>query len=280
MSDRSHHSYSSEEEFLKHYSPEDFDRPSVAADIAAFMIRSSEEESYRKEPKSVLSLLLVKRGVFPFKDKWALPGGFLRADETVEDCALREIIEETNVLPSALMPVAVFSKPDRDPRGRIISHAFASVIGENAVNEKGGDDAAEAVWFDISFEADKNGIFRLLLVKDDISITALLREKETRFGKTSFDIIDSGELAFDHAAIIAAALTALRSQADRFEAIFDFLPERFTLTQLMRVQETITNISVLPANFRRKISELVEETDEFTSGAGHRPAKLYKKRMH
>ena len=82
-------------------------------------------------------------------------------------------------------------------------------------------------------------------------------------------------LAFDHAAIIASALSLLRIQAKDYDVIFDFLPEKFTLTALQRVQETILNVSVLPANFRRKISDYVIETNEFTVGAGHRPAKLF-----
>ena len=79
--------------------------------------------------------------------------------------------------------------------------------------------------------------------------------------------------------MIAAALTALRENARRIDLIFDFLPETFTLSQLQRVQETVMNISLLPANFRRKISDYVEETDSYTSGAGHRPAKLYRKKQ-
>lgn len=95
---------------------------------------------------------------------------------------------------------------------------------------------------------------------------------------SSFVASDNGGLAFDHAEIIAKALTALRSCAKDFEMIFDFLPEKFTLTELQNVQETVMNISVLPANFRRKVSGLVTETDEYTEGAGHRPAKLYRRR--
>lgn len=278
--DHINHADITEEEFLSSYRLEDYKTFSVAADIAAFMIRSSADESYRREPKSTLSLLLVKRGEHPFKDKWALPGGFLRENETIEECALREIREETNVTPSALMLVNVFSEPDRDPRGRIISNAFASIISESSVCEIGGDDAKEAQWFDISFDrtAADDGNYELKLINGDTVLTAVLAEKETRFGRTGFEIISGGELAFDHPKIIAAALTALRSEADKFGAIFDFLPEKFTLTQLQKVQETIMDISVLPANFRRKISDYVVETDEYTSGAGHRPAKLFKKK--
>ncbi len=268
----------SEKEFLNNYHIEDYERPSVTADVAAFMIRRTEEESYRKEPESRLSLLLVKRGEFPFKGCWALPGGFLRGDETIEECAMREIVEETNIAPASLMLVNVFSDPERDPRGRIISNAFASIISESSVSEMGGDDAEEARWFDVSFEREADGHYRLELKNGDISLNAVLSERETKFRRTSFEIIDRGEIAFDHAKMIAAALSNLRSEAESFSGIFDFLPEKFTLTQLQRVQETIMNISVLPANFRRKAAEYVVETDEYTSGAGHRPAKLFKRK--
>lgn len=267
-----------EQEYLLNYRLEDYERPSVTTDIAAFMIRNEEEESYRKNPKSVLTLLLVKRGNHPYKDCWALPGGFLQPDETVEACALREVTEETGITPSALMPVAVFSEPGRDPRGWVISHAYASIINEDGVTARGGDDAAEADWFAVSFEEEDAGHFVLQLTRGDLCLKAVLTEKKTRFGVTDFEIADSGNLAFDHARIIATALRALRSKTKHFEYIFDFLPERFTLTALQKVQETVMNIEVLPANFRRKVADYVEETDEYVSGAGHRPAKLYRKK--
>ncbi|MCI1269040.1 MAG: NUDIX hydrolase [Ruminococcus sp.] len=264
----------SEKNFLSEYKIENYERPSVTADIVAFMVRNEAEKSYRKNSDNKLSVLLVKRGCHPFKNQWAVPGGFVKQNETIEECALREIIEETNVAPSALMPSLVFSKPDRDPRGRIISNSFISIISEEAVNAVGGDDACDADWFDISFTQDNN-FFKLLLENSHTKLSALLKEKNHSFGRTYFEIIDTGMLAFDHAAIIASALSLLRIQAKDYDVIFDFLPEKFTLTALQRVQETILNVSVLPANFRRKISDYVIETNEFTVGAGHRPAKLF-----
>lgn len=271
--------YASEEEFLASYDIERYDRPSVAADIVAFTIQRIVEENYRRCEKNKLSLLLIKRGEYPFKGSWALPGGFLRPNETIEECAVRETIEETGVEPSAIMPVGVFSEVDRDPRGRIISNAFVSVITNGAENVIGGDDADDARWFDVELDRNDEGIYELRLTNGDITLKARLKEEKKIFGTSKFRIIDSGTLAFDHSAIISTALVTLRKCIGNFEIIFDFLPEKFTLTQLQYVQETVLNVSILAANFRRKVSGYVEETDEYITGAGHRPAKLYKKKL-
>ncbi len=268
----------SEKEFLQSYDMSRYERPSVTADIVVFKLRMEQTDNFRKDSRGILSLLLIKRGGHPFKDHWALPGGFLSPGETIEDCALREVEEETSVVPASLMSVGLFSEPGRDPRGWIISNAFVSVIGSTEETQRSGDDAADAQWFDVSFERKEDDDLLLELRHGETVLTAGLREEKSRFGVASFVILDSGGIAFDHAAIIARALTALRSGAKDFAFIFDFLPEKFTLTELQNVQETIMNISVLSANFRRKISGLVEETDEYTEGAGHRPAKLYKRK--
>lgn len=268
----------SEKEFLSGYDLSKYERPSVTADVAAFMISSGDKESYRKNPENKLKLLLIKRGGHPFKDMWALPGGFLQKNETIEECALRETREETQVQPVSIMPVGVFSQPGRDPRGWIISCAYASVISEESVKQVGSDDASDAQWFSVSFDRDDSGDFHLILNYEDVELHAILTEKRSGFGRTEFSIADSGGLAFDHAAIIGAALTALRTEAKNYDTIFDFLPEKFTLTALQKVQETIMNVSVLPANFRRMVSGYVEETDEFLRGEGHRPARLYKRK--
>ena len=268
----------SEKEFLNQYRMEDYDRPSVTTDVAAFMMRKEESDGFRKDPSPKLSILLVKRGGHPFKDHWALPGGFYQKGETVEECALREIEEETSVKPVSLFPIGVFSDVGRDPRGWIISNAFVCIISEEEVNTVGGDDASDARWFDVWFDRDEGGKCRLELTCGDIKVTSSLIEKERRFGRTQFETLDNGSFAFDHAKIVATALSSLRDHAKNFDLIFDFLPELFTLTALQRVQETIMNISILPANFRRKVADYVEETDIYETGAGHRPAKLYRRR--
>ena len=267
-----------EQEFLQSYDITKYDRPSLTADIAIFAIHRFAPDSYRHEPSRELSLLLVRRGQHPFRDCWALPGGFVQREESVEACALREVAEETGVQPSALMPIGSYSKPGRDPRGWVVSELFASVIPDEDRLPVGGDDAAEAAWFSVRFDEAADGSCSLRLQNGQTLICARLKLLQSRFGRSSFAILDSGALAFDHAAMIAEALCALRESAKEFEVIFDFLPKRFTLTELQRVQETVMNVSVLPANFRRKISEYVVATDETTEGAGHRPAVLYEKK--
>ncbi len=266
-----------EQVFLSNYCLEDYDRPSVTADIVAFSIRTEDGDSYRHNNKSKLSLLLVKRGEYPYKGAWALPGGFLRKDETIEECAFREIKEETNLEPISLMPIGVYSDLNRDPRGRIVSNAYLSIISDCNATISGGTDVEDAKWFDISFVLEDD-FYYLELKHNDILLRAKLVSVKTIFKKTEFELVENSELAFDHAQIIASAITLLRNGVKDYETVLDFLPETFTLTFLQNVIETIMDISLTPANFRRKISDYVEETEEYVTGVGHRPAKLFKRK--
>lgn len=267
-----------EEQFLAAYRLENYDRPSVATDIAVFSMYGEKASSHRKDAKPKLSVLLIKRGEHPFLNQWALPGGFLRADETVEACAFREIEEETGCIPVSLLPVGVFSEPNRDPRGRIVSNAFVSVLSDETVRLRSGHDSVAAKWFDVSFKPEDGGHFHLELTHGSETLRADLRENRTRVMRPDFEIISNTGLAFDHARIIASALTVLKAEAENLDIAFEFLPEKFTLAALQMVQETLLGISLLKANFRRKIAEYVEETDEYTEGAGHRPARLFRKK--
>lgn len=108
----------------------------LTADVVLFGFR----------PEKKLAVLLIKRGNEPFKDKWALPGGFVNRDEELIDGAKREMEEETNVKLESLNQVGVYSKPSRDPRGRVVSVAYYAVVPRKAVKVKAGDDAVEAKW--------------------------------------------------------------------------------------------------------------------------------------
>ena len=272
-----HRDTGSEKQFLDTYRMSDYERPSVTADIVVLKLRPQKTGNFRKDPEKKLSLLLIRRAGHPFQGCWALPGGFLTPNETIEECALREVMEETSVRPASMMSIGLFSAPGRDPRGWIISNAFVSVLGESADSQMAGSDAGDAQWFDVCFE-NHEGEVVLELEHEDVKLRATLQEEKSQFGMSSFTVLENEDLAFDHAEIIARALSALRNSIKDLDMIFDFLPEKFTLTELQNVQETIMNISVLTPNFRRKVASLVVETDEFTEGAGHRPAKLYRKR--
>lgn len=265
---------SEEKEFLASYDINKYFRPSVSSDIVAFTIQSKSEENYRKENQARLLLLLVKRGTHPFKGDWALPGGFMREDESVEECAYREIVEETNINPISMKPVGVFSECNRDPRGRIISHAFASIIYDGVKEIASGDDAEDVKWFEVTFETEDD-LYFLTLKNEEICLEATLKETRNEFGVKRFEVIKEEGIAFDHAAIIGTALSSLRKDVLDFDILFDFLPEKFTLLSLQRVQETILNKMIQPANFRRKVAPYVSETQEYETGAGHRPAKLF-----
>lgn len=264
--------------FLAGYSIEKYERPSVTTDIAAFSLRTQKSAEYRLSPVQKLCILLIKRGQPPFKDCWALPGGFLKKNETVEECAFRELKEETNLVPEAMLRINTFSKPGRDPRGWIISNAFASVSCEEDVKIAGNSDAADAKWFDVCLDKCENGEYLLTLGCDGISLSAKLEKIPSKIGGFRFEIKESDGLSFDHAAIIAEALETLKNEAKDIEIVFSFLPEKFTLSMLQHVHETLMGISHLTPNFRRKIAEYVEETDEYTEGVGHRPARLFRKK--
>lgn len=114
-----------------------YPRPAVTADCVVIT----------KEPQP--KVLLIKRGAAPFKDAWAFPGGFMNMDETTEQCAIRELEEETGLKVATIHQIGAYSKVDRDPRGRTITVAYLGII--DAPKEvKGMDDAANAKWFSIS----------------------------------------------------------------------------------------------------------------------------------
>ena len=139
-----------DEEYLKTYRFDKYEKPSVATDIAILSIMEESEENYRKNPEKHLKLLMIKRGKPPYQDKYALPGGFLQSDETVEEAAARELKEETGVDHVHLEQVKVFSQPGRDPRGWIISDVFMALIDGKRCEINASTDAKEAAWFTVS----------------------------------------------------------------------------------------------------------------------------------
>ncbi|MBQ0028505.1 MAG: NUDIX hydrolase [Lachnospiraceae bacterium] len=267
--------------YLEKYNIEDYDRPSVTSDIVVFSIFEDENENRRKMAEGKLSILLIRRNVHPYKDSWALPGGFLRKDETMEQCAIRELCEETGLDNARLIQIGTFSKPGRDMRGWIISNAYlAPIYGEN-VKVRGGDDAAEAAWFELQVEYDDNKhIYSINLSSrdrdDEVRLKAKAIVKKNSCGMDEYEVTDNDGIAFDHTEIILSAYATLRNHLESDGLAYELLPEQFTIMQLQKVHEVILDRPLLAANFRRKIISEIEETGIIEEGKAFRPAMLYR----
>ncbi len=188
-----------------------------------------------------LKVLLIKRRAWPFEGFWAIPGGFVGFDEPLEQAALRELAEETNVHDVYLEQLYTFGDPQRDPRTRVITVAYFALLSADqaeATRLRGDTDAVDARWW---------------------------------------SIYDLPSLAFDHAKILDYALRRLRWKLEYTALGFMLLPKAFTLSELQSAYEIILGEELDKRNFRRKIlaAEVLEETGETSEGPG-RPARLYR----
>jgi 8-oxo-dGTP diphosphatase len=199
----------------------------VTVDIVIFTVRNSE-----------LQVLLVKRGVPPFEGRFAIPGGFVRADESLDDAAERELYEETGVRNHFLEQLYSFGEPKRDPRGRVITVAYFALIASDKVLLVAGADAAETGWFPVG------GV---------------------------------PPLAFDHKLILHYALERLRNKLEYTTVGFQLLPEKFTLRALQGVYEAILGRALDKRNFRRKIAllKILTPLREWERN-GRKPAQLFR----
>jgi 8-oxo-dGTP diphosphatase len=202
----------------------------VTVDVVLFTIRD------RK-----LHLLLIKRLAKPFENRYALPGGFVREDESLDAAAIRELREETGVGDVYLEQLYTFGDPTRDPRGRVITVAYYALVPHNQVL-RAGTDASDAAWFPVT---------------------------------------ELPPLAFDHRKIAEYAHQRIRNKLDYSNVGFELLPERFTLTELQLVHEAILGQALDKRNFRRKIIQkgIVKPTKEWQQ-TGRKPAQLYRFSEH
>lgn len=266
-----------EKEFLASYDDSKYAKPSVTADIVIFSVFDEETDNYRKLPERRLKVLLVQRGGHPYKGCYALPGGFAHKGESLEVCARRELREETGVDCGFLHQLRTFSEPERDPRGWTITGSYLALLDASQYRVQAGDDAANAMWFEVSFrQVQGEGLYRLVLRHEEIELQAVLRGERDETG-LQFELADAGAIAFDHAVIIAYAVSQLRQWMASTEIAFRLVPETFTLTQLQQIYETVCDVHFLAPAFRRKISDMVVATEQMTSEEGHRPARLYRR---
>lgn len=186
-----------------------------------------------------LKVALIERKKPPFVGKWAIPGGFVEGDETVEEAASRELKEETGLHDIYLEQFHVFSEPKRDPRGRVITIAFFALINSDLFSELvATEDAARAKWWPA---------YKL------------------------------PPLAFDHHDIYALGLDSLRNAFRIKPLAFELLPQEFTLTQMQKLYEQVFGTAIDKRNFRKKILKMdfINPTGKTTQGGRHRPAMLY-----
>jgi len=198
----------------------------VAVDIVLFTVQSGK-----------LRVLLVKRGIPPFQGTYAIPGGFVLEDESLDEAALRELREETGVADVYLEQLYSFGEPQRDPRGHVISVAYFALISADRSPLAAGSDAADARWWPMGNLPD---------------------------------------LAFDHRSILEYAMERLRNKLEYTTVGFQLLPPKFSLTELQEVYEAILDKKLDKRNFRRKLALLrvLRPTREYRRG-GRRPARLF-----
>lgn len=241
-----------EAEFLKNYDPSHYERPSVTVDILIFRLKTIPPISFKHRPVKELQVLLIQRGGHPYKDCWAIPGGFVNMKESLEEAAYRELKEETNVKDVYLEQLYTFGDVDRDPRTRVISTSYLALASSAEWNPEAGDDAKEAQWFTV-----KDGEEILKLISDDGKHCISISKSETFAGPQSKD-----QLAFDHEKILKMGLERIRGKLTYTDILFTLLPECFTLNDAQRTYEAITGRSVDRSNFNRDVSKKIIKTGQ------------------
>ena len=266
--------YKSEEDFLKHYDSSVFEKISMTADILVFSVSDVEQENYRKTNEKFMSVLLVKRGDYPFKDKWCLPGGFLDINEELEECPKRILQRETNLTNIYLEQLYTFGSVNRDPRMRIVSTAYMALIDKNNFKS---ELTPNAKWFNVEIEYSKTNLVTLKLTSGDDKILVKAKKKlvEKTTGRYEYEIVENESLAFDHASVILVGQDRLKNKIEYTDIVFNMMPKYFTLGELQKVYEVILGKQLLMPAFRRIIAEKVEKTEKIRTGGGHRPSVLF-----
>lgn len=278
-----------EEEFLLRYNPGDFERPSVTVDMLLFTIMESAVEDVRKPDKKELKILLVKRKDHPYIGKWAVPGGFVNKDESLDVAAYRELKEETNIDNVYMEQLATFGGKGRDPRMWVISTAYMALVPHKNLNPIAGDDADEVAWFTVKRDnivvSNETTKYNLILENKEKNITMNYKITEkysyrgvTRVVDKDFEVESSStdEVAFDHYKMIDMALDRLKNKVEYTSIAFNLVDEYFTISEIQRIYELLLDKKFHRMEFIRKIKKMLIETDMVNSEKGYRPSKYYK----
>ena len=266
--------FETEEEFLKAYNKEDYERLSLTTDILIFSVSDGKRESYRRLNDKHFSVLLVKRDDFPFKNKWCLPGGFVKIDETIEEATERILKNETNLSNIYFEQLYTYSGVNRDPRMRVISTSYMALIDKNKLKE---EILKKASWFNILINEENDKIEVVLDNGEEILKFKLKRNLgKNMVDKFQYTILENDSLAFDHPLIITNGIYRLKNKINYTDIVFNMMPKYFTLGELQQVYEVILGKELLDPAFRRIIADKVEKTDKVKKGDGHRPSVLYK----
>lgn len=206
-----------------------YPRPALTVDCVVFGVDFEHDQ---------LQLLLIKRALPPCVGQWALPGGFVLMDESLDKAAARELKEEAGLSHVFLEQLYTFGAPKRDPRGRVVSVAYYALVKPSAHSIRADTDARHVAWRPIH---------------------------------------ELPALAFDHQHIIDIALERLRAKV-RYQPIgFELLPKKFTLSQLKNLYEVILCQKIDKRNFQRKFLSMgiLQDTGEMQQNVAHRAAKYY-----
>lgn len=267
--------YKSEEEFLKAYNPSDYPSFAVETDVLVFGISSFDDSNYKKLDDKKMSVLLVKRDTYPFKGKWCLPGGFVGIDESLDDAPKRILKTETGVDDIYLEQLYTFGAVDRDPRMRVVLTSYMALIDKDRLKIQLNKNAC---WFHIVNIDEENNVVKISLSNgyEDISFKILKKLREKTTDRYSFFIEDNKDLAFDNPKVILSGIERLKNKLEYTDIVFNMMPEYFTLGELQKVYELILGRKLLDPAFRRIIADKVVPTDEYKTGEGHRPSRLFK----
>ncbi|MGL4452154.1 MAG: NUDIX hydrolase [Sarcina sp.] len=281
-----------EEEFLKKYDGNSYERPSVTVDMVLFTLGEKERDTLgRKNKKNELKILLIQRDEHPFINKWAIPGGFVKIDESLEEGVQRKIKEEIGIDDIYFEQLYTWGDIDRDPRMRIISASYMALVNNKQLKEKIETD--NIAWFSVKKESiDKQKIsneeihytYRVSLINEERNINIkydlIEKIKMRAFDKEvnyEYKSVESEDLlAFDHLKIIDYALERMKNKAQYTAIAFSLLPQLFTLTELQQVYEILLGRELIKSNFRRWVSKIVEETDKTKKEGAHRPSRLFR----